>query len=239
MQKLFLATILCAGLWGCFNFNTEHVSGNGNVVTQSRDAGEFEAVRLMGSMDVILKNGVNHSVELNGEDNILSYVLTEVHDGRLDIKYENNVSIKTTQPVVITVTSPEFREVAVLGSGNIEAEGMLSATDKVKVQITGSGDVKLSLDAPAVSANITGSGDIELKGRTRDLDCNTTGSGAIKAAELLAENASAKSSGSGDISIFGSVTIDARVMGSGDIRYTGGGSVTSKVNGSGSVKELK
>lgn len=235
MQKLILAAILYVGIWGC---NSERVSGNGNVVTQSRDAGEFDAVRLMGSMDVIVKNGATHSVELNGEDNILSYVLTEVHDGRLNIKYENNVSIRTTKPVVVIVTSPEFREVAVLGSGNIEGEGTLSATDKIKVDITGSGDIKLNLDAPAISAKITGSGDIELKGRTRDLNCTTTGSGAIKAAELLAENATAQSSGSGDISLFGSVKIDARVTGSGDIRYTGGGSVSSQVSGSGSIKQL-
>ncbi len=224
--------------YGCVNFNREKVTGSGNVVTENRDLGSFKGVRLMGPMDVVIKKAESNSLELEGEDNILTYVETYIEDGRLNIKYKNNVSIHSKRDLTIKVGTPVLEEASVLGSGNINGEGLFATDEKVKVQITGSGNIRLQLDAPSVKANITGSGDMELSGRTKDVDCSTTGSGTIKATELLAENAVAQTAGSGDIRVFGSVKIDARITGSGDISYKGGGAVTSKITGSGSVRQV-
>lgn len=238
MQK-FLLLIACSVVFvGCINFNREKVTGSGNITTESRDLGNFKGVRLMGPMDVLIKKAESNSVELEAEDNILTYIETYVEDGRLTIKYKDNVNINSKKDVTITVGTPVLEEASVLGSGNIESEGTFSTEEKVKVQITGSGNIKLQLDAPSVKANITGSGDMELSGRTKDVDCSTTGSGTIKATELLAENAVAQTAGSGDIRVYGSLKIHARITGSGDISYKGGGTVSSKITGSGSVHKV-
>jgi hypothetical protein len=216
----------------------ETVRGNGNTTTESRTVGSFKGVQLRGSMNVHLINGADRAVIIEGEENILPYVETYVNDGKLIVKYRDDININTREDVVVTVTTPELDEIAVTGSGDITGENKFSGNDEIKVEVTGSGNIKIELDAPAVEASITGSGDIDLSGNTKNIKCSTTGSGEIDATELKAENASVSTLGSGSIRVFASVKLDATINGSGDIGYKGGGSVSSKINGSGSVKAI-
>lgn len=192
----------------------------------------------MGSMDVQVKKGEEHSVEIEGEENIISYIETYVNDGKLVIKYKDDVNIHTTEDVIVKVTADVLEDVEVLGSGDLTGEGKFVSNGAMDISITGSGNIKLDLDAPAVEAKITGSGDIDLSGNTKDVKCSTTGSGTINAVELKAENAGARTLGSGDISVFSSVKLDATINGSGSISYKGGGAVSSAVHGSGTIKHI-
>lgn len=218
--------------------NGEQVRGSGNIVTESRDVGSFKRVQLSGSMDVFLQKADNHTVVVEGDDNILELVETYVDNGKLRIKYKDHFSVWTKRDVVVRVGLPELTEAVITGSGDIKGESLFSSGEEVKVQVTGSGDIELELDAPAVKAGVTGSGDIKLSGHTRDIDCSTTGSGTIKATDLKAENAKARTSGSGNISVYASQKVDAGVTGSGDIRYKGGATASSKITGSGSVRAI-
>lgn len=216
----------------------EQVRGSGNIITETRDVGTFTGVQLSGSMDVYLKRSDNHTVEVEGDDNIVELVETYVDNGKLRIKYKDHFSIRTHRDVIVRVGLPELTEAVVTGSGDMKGESLFSADEQVKVQVTGSGDIELELDAPEVKAGVSGSGDIKLSGTTRDIDCSTTGSGTIKATDLKAENAKARTTGSGNISVYASMKIDAGITGSGNIRYKGGGTVSSKVSGSGSVSAI-
>lgn len=224
-------------MYACIDRET--VRGNGNKISETRNVGSFDGVELQGSMNVQLKKASAHSVEIEGEENILPFVETFIHDGKLVIKYKDNTSIHTTRDLIVHVNATELDEVRVTGSGDITGEGKFESSDEVKVKITGSGNISLELDAPSVEAGITGSGDIQLSGNTKDIECSTTGSGNIKATELKAENAKVRTLGSGSISVFASVKIDASISGSGDISYKGGGAVSSSVHGSGSVRPIE
>ncbi|HTN06697.1 head GIN domain-containing protein [Agriterribacter sp.] len=234
MKKLFLSLPVIVFFISC-NYR-ETVQGNGNITTESRTVSNFKDIQLSGSMNVHLVKGAGHAVEINGEENIIPYIETYVNDGKLKVKYTDNININTRRDVTVTVILPELREVDITGSGDITGETKFTGNDKIELGITGSGNMKLEVDAPAIEAKITGSGDIYLSGITKDIKCSTTGSGKIDATELKAENAVVKTFGSGNISVFASVKLNATVNGSGDITYKGGGSVTSKIHGSGSVK---
>lgn len=214
------------------------MKGSGNRISETRETGDFTGIRLSGSMDVYITKADRISVEIEGDDNIVPLVETYVNDGSLRIKYKDHYSIRAKKSVQVHIGMPELTEAVVTGSGDVKGEGLFSTDEKVKVQVTGSGDIELQLDAPEVKASVTGSGDIRLSGNTKDIDCSTTGSGTIKAENLKAENAKARTSGSGDITVFGSLKIDAGITGSGSIKYTGGGTVSSKITGSGSVRPL-
>lgn len=234
MKKICLLPIAFTFLISC-NYR-ETVRGNGNVTTESRTVSNFKDIQLRGSMNVHLIKGGDHAVEIQGEENIIPYIETYVNDGKLIVKYTDDVNINTRRDVTVTVTLPELQEVDITGSGDITGETKFTGNDEIELGITGSGNMRLNLDAPAIEAKITGSGDIYLSGNTRDIKCSTTGSGKIDATELKAENAVVKTFGSGNIHVFASVKLDATVNGSGDITYKGGGSVSSKIHGSGSVK---
>jgi hypothetical protein len=63
------------------------------------------------------------------------------------------------------------------------------------------------------------------------------GSGDFEGGELQAANASAKVSGSGNISIHANKNLEALMSGSGNIRYSGNANVKSTKSGSGKISK--
>lgn len=232
MKYLLLYFVIAVFSFSC---NTEIINGNGNVVTESRNTGAFTGIKLMGSMNIDVKAGEQQSVEIKGEENILPYIETFIKEGNLVIKYKNDVSINTNDDLNIYITTASLKEVEVFGSGDITGEGKFTNDNKMEIGVTGSGNIKLDVDAPKVEVKTTGSGDIYLSGNTKDITCNSMGSGDIDAADLKAENAKVKTMGSGDVKVFASIKLDCTINGSGNIKYHGGGAVTSVIHGSGSI----
>lgn len=235
MKHLFL---LCAVAVFTFSCNQETVDGNGNVISESRNTGDFTGIKLLGSMNIEVKAGEKQSVEIKGEENILPYVETYIDNGNLMVRYKDNVSINTNDDLKVYITTASLKEVEVLGSGDITGEGRFVSDDKMEIAVLGSGNIRLEVDAPKVEVKTTGSGDIYLSGNTKDISCNSMGSGNIDAADLKAENAKAKTMGSGDIKVFASVQVDCTINGSGSIKYRGGGAASSVVHGSGSISPI-
>ena len=216
------------------------ISGNGNIRSEKRNTGDFRSVKTSGSIDVEINSGDTYAVTVEDDDNLLPYIVTEVNnDGTLNIHYKNNTSISNDHAKVY-VTAPSLDKVIVSGSADVDIRDVLKNSQKIEMSISGSGNIKGALDAPAVSVDINGSGDVTLKGRTKDFDGNISGSGDINCGALQSENAMVKISGSGNVHVFASVHLKASTFGSGDIYY-GGNPQNPEIHtaGSGSVQAEK
>lgn len=217
--------------WG----NNKKIKGNGNVVTVTRTTSNYDGIGVGGSFDVILVKGKEGNIKIEGEENIIPYIETEVRSGTLKIKYQKNVNIRTTRKLTVTVTYEDINSISLGGSGNISSEGTLK-TDDLKASLGGSGNITLAVNADEVTANIGGSGNIRLAGNSSDLTCSIAGSGSIKAYELETDNLNATIAGSGSIRTTVNKKIKAKVVGSGSIYYKGDPSkIDTKSVGSGDV----
>lgn len=226
MKKLFttmLLVLICvsasqAQWWQ----GTKKVEGNGKMVTQTRTTSDYNAVALTGSMDVILVKGREGNIKIEAEENLQQHIVTEVSGGRLKISVEKGYSLSPSRNNDITITVPftDIEDVSLTGSGDIRSQDMVNA-DKFSINVTGSGNVKLPLQAKNTAANITGSGDIELTGSSEDFDCKVTGSGDVSAFDFKCKNVNAMVTGSGDIQVYASESLKASTPGSGDIEYRG------------------
>lgn len=216
-------------------WSNEKIKGNGEMVTKTRSTGSYDAVQLVGSMNVELIAGSEGNIKVEAESNLQEYILTEVKNGTLKISTEKGVNLHPTEDIKITVPFESLEEVALTGSGDIWNKDVIKASN-FKVQVTGSGDMTLNLDVRDLEGKITGSGDINLKGRSENFECSVTGSGDFEAYDLDAENVEAKVAGSGDIMVNAKQSLTARVSGSGDINYRGNPEKQDfKTFGSGSV----
>lgn len=232
---LFVAFLLSMSVQGQSWWNSKKVKGNGNVTTETRSTEDYDGISVGGSFDVVLVDGKEGNITLNGEENILPYIITEVDGGTLKIRYKKNTNVRTTRKLTVTVTVKEIDQVSLGGSGNISSDTQLK-TDAFKINLGGSGKIKLNLDASNVSASIGGSGDIILSGKTDTLKCSIAGSGSIKAYELKANELNASIAGSGSIRTTVEERIKAKVVGSGSIYYKGKPKyIDSKSVGSGDV----
>lgn len=210
--------------------------GNGNITTITRSVGSYDEVNVGGSFEVELVAGKEGTITIEGDSNLMEYIITEVRGNALKIKVENNKNIRPSKKVRITVPFEDLDEVTLAGSGNMWTKDVIKTTN-FKTSVAGSGDLTLKLDASSVDASVAGSGDLTLTGNSRDIDVSVAGSGEVHAKDLRAENASVSVAGSGDISVYCSNSIRARVSGSGDVDYYGNpDKQDTKVSGSGNIR---
>src|SRR5206468_3963684 len=90
------------------------------------------------------------------------------------------------------------------------------------VRLSGSADVTLlHYQGPHLRLEVTGSGDIRVEGTCGELEIHVSGSGDVQASKLVAKSVKAALSGSGDVHVQASDALDVDLSGSGDVHYTG------------------
>ncbi|WBU89594.1 head GIN domain-containing protein [Cellulophaga omnivescoria] len=217
----------------------KRVKGNGNIITDSRNVGDYEAISVSGFFDVELIEGTEGKITLKGDENILNHIKTEVKNGKLVIKAEKgmNLSPSRNSKLLVTVPVEHINEATLSGSGDIVGKTTI-VSNTFETSISGSGDINLKVKAKELKATMSGSGDINLSGSATDFTVRVSGSGDISAYDLEADYVKALVSGSADIKVTAKETIDARVSGSGDIKYRGNPKkIESKTSGSGGVSK--
>lgn len=216
----------------------KRIKGNGKITSITRTTSDYNTVSFAGPFDYILISGKEGLIKIEGEENLLQYIVTEVKNGKLNIKTENNTNLQTSinQTIKITVPFEKISEASLTGSGDLWNESVIEA-ESFKVSVTGSGDAKLKINATTTEASVTGSGELDVKGKTDNLKVSVTGSGEFKGMDLNANNVDVSVSGSGDAKVFCNGHLKARVTGSGDIKYKGNPKTEdTKVAGSGSIR---
>jgi len=226
---LFLTTLFIG------NGYAQRVKGNGKLIQKTRNVSSFNGVGVSGSFDVFLVEGNEGKIELSVEENLEQYLVTEVKNGKLKIRWEKGININTSRNTEVTVHFKKLNSVALSGSGDIISRDRIT-TDNLDIAVAGSGDIELEFSAQSAQAAVSGSGDIKLEGTSTEFEAAVAGSGDIKAYDLQTDKAELKISGSGTIQCSVEKELVARISGSGDIKYKGNPRIEDiKVSGSGSV----
>ena len=213
----------------------KRVEGNGKVTTETRKTGSYDGVSLGGFFNINLVKGKEGKITLEGEENLLPYIKTEVKGGTLTVSVKKGVNIRTSRKLNVTIPVKEISKVALGGSGNINSDFTLQ-TENLKISLGGSGNINLKVDAQTISSSIGGSGNISISGKADHVKCSIAGSGNIKAYKLKTNSIKAKIAGSGDIRVSVEDEIHATLAGSGSIYYKGNPpKIHSKSVGSGKI----
>jgi hypothetical protein len=235
MNKLITITILLAFTTSINAQWFKRVRGNGNMITKTRTVGEYDKIAAGGSFDVKLVAGTEGKITIHIDENLLEYLITEVENDRLKLKWKKGSNISTRNKILITVPFKDISGVTLSGSGDVFSEATIKATD-FKAILSGSGNIKLAVNSTYLSSRISGSGNIRLSGTTDKLEYSISGSGNINGYELVSNEADVRISGSGGIKTNVTENLKARIAGSGNIYYKGNPKrQDTKVSGSGNV----
>lgn len=237
-KSILLIAAILLGSASHAQWGSKKVKGNGNMTTVSRTTGDYDGVKCAGSLDYILVKGTEGKLTIEGEENLLEYVVTKIKGDNLIVKVENGINLKPSWNKTIKITIPfeDISKVSLSGSGDLWNEDTID-TDDIDVSLSGSGDVILEVNANSVDGSISGSGDLTIKGKTNNLNARVAGSGDFHGFSLEANNTIVSVAGSGDAEVVSNESIKARVAGSGDIEYRGNPSKEdTKVSGSGSIE---
>lgn len=234
MKKiLFLITLVSLSL--VTTAQNKKIRGNGNLITVKRTTEVYQKISVGGSFDVILVKGKEGDISIEGEENIIPYLETEVSDNTLKINFKRNTSINTTRKLTVTVTVRKIAALSLGGSGKITAKDPIKSSD-LSINLGGSGSIDLTIDTKKLSGKIGGSGDIKLAGTTDEFSSSIAGSGNIKAYNLKVNSANVTIAGSGSVRITVNNEIQSKIVGSGNVYYKGNPPrINTRAMGSGNV----
>ena len=215
-------------------------NGSGRSATETRSVGDFQAVRLSGSMDLQVRQGTTASVQVTADDNLLPLLETvlesSAHGPTLDIRWKKGTSHHARTKVLVTVVTPRLTALAAAGAGDIQVDAF--NTPALKLSISGSGDARLNgLNTEDLGITIAGSGDVGGSGSATRMTVSIAGSGDVRLGGMKSDDVSVTIAGSGDAVVNANKSLDVRIAGSGDLSYTGNATVKSKVAGSGSISK--
>lgn len=212
------------------------IKGEGPKVTKTLDLASFDGFTMAISGNVYLKQGSKQSVTIEAQQNIIDNIVKEVSDKQWKIKFDKNV--RNHDGVKIYITIPTLTKAYVSGSGDIIGETKFTGLGNLVTGISGSGDIRLEIEAKDIDGKISGSGSVKLSGTANALNIGISGSGDFYADGLKAQNGIIKISGSGDCTVDASDELSVQVSGSGDVKYKGRPRLSAKVSGSGDVDPM-
>jgi hypothetical protein len=192
------------------------VSGSGHVTSETRNMSGFSNVSLEGSGRLVIAQGGVESLTVTADDNLMPYIQTEVRGGTLVLGQKNGVSLSPSTDIVFKVTTRKLDTLDISGSGVAEAKGLQSAKMKI---------------------DVSGSGEISADGAADDLDIDISGSGRFRGEGLKSKRTRVDISGSGSALVASSETLNATVSGSGSIEYVGDPRVHQDISGSGTIRK--
>jgi hypothetical protein len=239
MKHLFILFIGFASIVSSCRFiEGKRVRGNGELTTDQRSVGSFDAVESFGSFDVEVSTADENIVKVEADENLQPYIETYIDGSTLKIKTKSGYSLRPRVRMKVIVAGPRFNSIVSNGSGNVNGQNRIVSPDELNLEVNGSGNIKMEVEADAVDAHIAGSGNISLAGTAKKGENSIHGSGDIRAGNLQTEESKVEIAGSGNVEVYATSSLDVNIMGSGGVHYKGSAAVNSHIAGSGSVKKI-
>lgn len=212
-------------------------AGPGPQDQDVRELDPFDGIGIGVHADVYYTQGNSYEIRIEGDESDVRDAITEVRDGFLQVRYDNQ-RIRRSK-LTIYITSRELESVKISGSSKFEV-GEPLASDEMELAVSGSGSIRFNrLSADEVDVKISGSGSILLEdGTAEELGISVSGSGNLDAEEFEVSECDASLSGSGKVTIMARDELDVRISGSGRVYYKGDPEVHSVSSGSGKVISL-
>jgi len=218
---------------GCHLIGTQ---GNGNVIKQDRKVSSFNGIEVSGAFQVFLKQGNAETVTVEADENLLSFIRTEVVNGTLIIETKN-MPFHATTKMTVYVTIKGLKSIDLSGAVDIETQNKLNLSD-LKIDVSGASDAKLEVAVQKLDLDGSGASKLLFRGSAVDVKMDLSGASEIFAYDMPAESYSIELSGAGKAEINVSKKLSAEVSGAGTVRYKGSPTVIDQeVSGAGSIKK--
>jgi len=214
------------------------VRGSGNMITETRNVGDFDRIEVSDAYKLIIKQDSAGSAKItvNADDNLLKYIKTDVSGGKLHIY--NHKKIRSREGLTVTVTVKNLTEVDASGAVKVESDGKLTVKD-LKFDISGATKVNMQLDAANVNTDISGVGNITLSGQASSHRVQSSGMCKLEAFDFVVGDYDIETSGAGKCNINVLNKLSVHTSGIATIRYKGNPKeVNDDKSGASSVKKV-
>lgn len=189
------------------------IKGSGNLKTEKREVAPFKAIETGGAFDVQIVCQKSQSFELEGDDNLLPLIESDVADGVLHVDMKQNYHSRKL--IALRIAIPDLSRITVSGAGTVNITGVKN--ENLVIQTAGAAKIQAS-------------------GETKSIEIRHSGAGLIDAHELHSAKADVTLSGAGQAEVYATDQLDVNISGVGRVVYSGHPKVINKnVSGIGTV----
>lgn len=214
MRKLLSVLLLTVLAAGCHHGMYSGIAGSGKRELQKREVAPFTSITTEGAFAIEVTCQKSLGLEVEGDDNVLDYVTSEVSNNVLRLKNTKNYSVN--EPVKFKISVPNLEALSVSGAGKIEIKGVNN--DKFEIDSSG---------APTISVS----------GTTKVIDIDTSGAGKIDTHNLHASRGIVDSKGVSRVDLDVADQLDVTVSGPSSVFYKGDPVVNKTIRGPGKVEK--
>jgi hypothetical protein len=209
---IFVVLIALAG-FGC-HVRMNQVKGSGRRGVQKRDIQPFTSISTQGAYNINVVCQKDQTLEIEGDDNILPLISTNVSNNVLYIKSSQNYS--ANEPIVLRIAVPNLEALSVSGAGSIEVAGMKG--DKFAIESNGAPQIKVS-------------------GSSKEVYINAIGAGKIDTHSLHASKGTVESKGVSHVDVDVADQLNVTISGPSTVTYEGAPTINKTIYGPGKVQK--
>lgn len=218
------------------------LKGKGNNVSEQRAlTGIVDQLTLDHNINLVLKEDSIVSLTVEGPENLLPKIRTELESNILKIFSENKCSYLRSYDYEITVylSVPNLKKIDYTGFGNITSEGVLSYPSFTFDSFEGTGKINLLIDAEELSIRQhNGPADFTISGNCKNTYVYTLGNGWFFLQNLQSDKVHVNHAGTGDIFVTANQTLLVELYAIGNVYYFGNPTLSiSHHTGSGEIKK--
>lgn len=213
------------------------IEGSGTTSSEARTVSNFTVVALDGEGTVLVTAGSEDGLTIEADDNLLTYLESNVEGSELRIATRDGIDIDPTEAPVYRVTVRELTGIRLGGAGAITAGAW--AGDSFAITVTGAGDVTVGpLSVGSLSVDVGGVATVTVSGTAGSQDVTIGGVGEYVAADLESQTAVVNARGTGVGTVWAVETLGAEVSDGARLFYYGTPSVESELSDLGTVEAL-
>ncbi len=210
------------------------ISGNGNVVKETRDLDGFTGVHISSGVDVYLSQGEEFEVVVEADENLQDVIVTRM-EGKILVIKTDHVNIRSAKSKKVHVILPELTDIKISSAGDCVGKTAFYCDD-LKIAVSSAGDLTLEVNADRIYLDISSSGDAELSGKAGFFQARLSSAGDLDAFDLIANKVEVDVSSAGDASVHATEEISMNASSAGNIYYRGEAKVVhSRSSSAGSI----
>jgi hypothetical protein len=188
--------------------------GSGVRKSEKRNVSAFTSISTEGAFDIEVICQKELTLEIEGDDNILPLISTEVRNNVLHIRPNRGYSVEAS--IVVRITVPDLQGVSASGAGKINVRDLNN--DKFELDVDGAPEIKAA-------------------GETKTLRIETNGAAKIDTHNLRAAEAEVEANGVSQVQLHARDRLDVTISGPSRVIYEGDPEVNQTINGPGKLEK--
>lgn len=216
--KLLIISLIAFNFFTYQFLQAQFIKGDGNVTKSERNVSSFKSVEVEDGIDLYISQGSKESLEIEADQNLHQYIMTEVNGDNLRIFLSK--SIRKAKTLKIKLSVVDIKGLSASGGSDIYTQGSLKLND-LSVICSGGSDIRLEIETAELKFKASGGSDGYIKGTAKVFKAKASGGSDIKASGLEAGTCEIEVTGGSDAEIHATGELQVRATGGSDVSYKG------------------